>query len=209
MGRSPTTTTGGDTEPGGDPSRDRVWAVQGDAASAHSTPGPSIPEDSAVESVIGRWRNPTVSPASIGIISFAPIVFVKEAAWNGGEHGTAIRSEVGGNVGGCGSLPRDARGDAEPVGDLRRAVRGDTRRARPTTPRPRVTTGLLSDLKHKTGEAIAYLHDQKRQGIQKFIGHVPWDHQPLFATLADQLASSWGNPTRSSCSIPRASPRRG
>ena len=36
------------------------------------------------------------------------------------------------------------------------------------------TTGLLSDLKHKTGEAIAYLHDQKRQGIQKFIGQVPW-----------------------------------
>jgi SRSO17 transposase len=39
-------------------------------------------------------------------------------------------------------------------------------------------TGLLSDLKHKTGEGIAYLHDQQRQGIQKFIGHVPWDHQP-------------------------------
>ena len=47
-------------------------------------------------------------------------------------------------------------------------------------------TGLLSDLKRKTGEGIAYLHDQQRQGIQKFIGHVPWDHQPLFATLADQ-----------------------
>ena len=56
MGRGPTTTTGGDTEPGGDPSRDREWAVQGDAASAHSTPGPAIPEDSAVESVIGRWQ---------------------------------------------------------------------------------------------------------------------------------------------------------
>ena len=39
-------------------------------------------------------------------------------------------------------------------------------------------TGLLSDLKRKTGEGIAYLHDQKRQGIQKFIGHVPWDHRP-------------------------------
>src|SRR3954453_20517924 len=37
-------------------------------------------------------------------------------------------------------------------------------------------TGLLSDLKHKTGEGIAYLHDQQRQGIQKFIGHVPWAH---------------------------------
>ena len=56
------------------------------------------------------------------------------------------------------------------------------------------TTGLLSDLKHKTGEAIAYLHDQKRQGIQKFIGHVPWDHQPLFATLADQIGEQLGEP---------------
>src|SRR3954471_3079331 len=49
-------------------------------------------------------------------------------------------------------------------------------------------TGLLSDLKHKTGEGIAYLHDQQRQGIQKFIGHVPCPHQPLLATLADQVA---------------------
>src|ERR1700687_1729019 len=56
------------------------------------------------------------------------------------------------------------------------------------------TTGLLSDLKHKTGEGIAYLHDQQRQGIQKFIGQVPWDHQPLFATLADQVGEQLGEP---------------
>ena len=55
-------------------------------------------------------------------------------------------------------------------------------------------TGLLSDLKRKTGEGIAYLHDQQRQGIQKFIGHVPWDHRPLFATLADQVGARLGEP---------------
>ena len=55
-------------------------------------------------------------------------------------------------------------------------------------------TGLLSDLKRKTGEGIAYLHDQKRQGIQKFIGHVPWDHQPLFATLVGQVGQQLGEP---------------
>ena len=55
-------------------------------------------------------------------------------------------------------------------------------------------TGLLSDLQHKTGEGIAYLHDQQRQGIQKFIGQVPWDHQPLFATLADQVGEQLGEP---------------
>src|SRR3954454_6585102 len=40
---------------------------------------------------------------------------------------------------------------------------------------PDYVTGLLSKLEHKTGEGIAYLHDQGRQGIQTFIGHVPWD----------------------------------
>ncbi len=55
-------------------------------------------------------------------------------------------------------------------------------------------TGLLSDLKHKTSEGIAYLHDRQRQGIQKFIGHVPWPHQTLLATLADQVAEQLGEP---------------
>jgi SRSO17 transposase len=55
-------------------------------------------------------------------------------------------------------------------------------------------TGLLSDLEHKTGEGIAYLHDQQRQGIQKFIGHVPWTHQPLLATLADLVAEQLCEP---------------
>src|SRR3954452_7969453 len=55
-------------------------------------------------------------------------------------------------------------------------------------------TGLLSDLEHKTGEGIAYLHDQPRQGIQKFIGQVPWDHRPLLATLADQVGERLGEP---------------
>ncbi len=53
-------------------------------------------------------------------------------------------------------------------------------------------TGLLSKLEHKTGEAIAYLHDQERQGIQKFIGQVPWDHTPLLNTLARQVGGDLG-----------------
>jgi SRSO17 transposase len=55
-------------------------------------------------------------------------------------------------------------------------------------------TGLLSKLEHKTGEGIAYLHDQQRQGIQKFIGQVPWDHTPLLATLARQVGEGLGEP---------------
>ena len=53
-------------------------------------------------------------------------------------------------------------------------------------------TGLMSRLERKTGEGIAYLYDQHRQGIQKFIGEVPWDHQPMLRTLAGQVAQELG-----------------
>lgn len=54
--------------------------------------------------------------------------------------------------------------------------------------------GLLSKLEHKTSEGIAYLHDQERQGIQKFIGQAPWDHAPPLATLARQVGQDLGEP---------------
>ena len=53
-------------------------------------------------------------------------------------------------------------------------------------------TGLLSKLEHKTAEGIAYLHDQERQGLQKFIGHAPWGQQPLLTTLARQVGTDLG-----------------
>src|SRR5262249_56821978 len=53
-------------------------------------------------------------------------------------------------------------------------------------------TGLLSRLEHKTSEGIAYLHDRQRQGLQKFIGDVPWGHQPLLMTLARQVGADFG-----------------
>lgn len=54
--------------------------------------------------------------------------------------------------------------------------------------------GLFSKLERKTGEGIAYLHDQERQGLQKFIGQVPWEHQPLLTTLATQVGEQIGEP---------------
>jgi SRSO17 transposase len=53
-------------------------------------------------------------------------------------------------------------------------------------------TGLVSNLKRKTGEGIAYLHDQERQGLQKFIGLVPWSDQTLLLTLARQVGGDLG-----------------
>jgi SRSO17 transposase len=70
-------------------------------------------------------------------------------------------------------------------------------------------SGLLSKLEHKTGEAIAYLHDRQRQGTQKFIGHVPWGHQPLLMTLAGQVGSELGEPDGVIVFDPSGFPKKG
>jgi SRSO17 transposase len=55
-------------------------------------------------------------------------------------------------------------------------------------------TGLLSDLDHKTAAGIAYLLDQDRQPLQRFIGQADWDHQPLLGTLAEPVGQQLGEP---------------
>ena len=70
-------------------------------------------------------------------------------------------------------------------------------------------TGLLSKLERKTGEAIAYLHDQERQGLQKFVGEVAWDHKPLFATLARQVGKDLGEADAVLVFDPSAFPKKG
>jgi len=70
-------------------------------------------------------------------------------------------------------------------------------------------TGLLSKLERKTGEAIAYLHDQERQGLQKFLGEVPWDHTPLLATLARQVGEDFGESDAVIVFDPSAFPKKG
>jgi hypothetical protein len=37
--------------------------------------------------------------------------------------------------------------------------------------------GLLSDLKRKNVESIAYRHDEDRRNLQHFIGTANWDHR--------------------------------
>ena len=70
-------------------------------------------------------------------------------------------------------------------------------------------TGLLSKLPRKSGEAIAYLHDQRRQGLQNFVGSVPWDHRPLLATLARQVGEDLGQPDGVIVFDPSAFPKKG
>ena len=52
--------------------------------------------------------------------------------------------------------------------------------------------GLVSNVKRKNIESIAYLHEQDRQPLQKFIGQKPWEWQPMIGELARQIGSRAG-----------------
>jgi SRSO17 transposase len=52
--------------------------------------------------------------------------------------------------------------------------------------------GLVSNVKRKNIESIAYLHEQDRQPLQKFIGQKPWDARPLIGELARQIGATLG-----------------
>src|SRR5262245_33888987 len=70
-------------------------------------------------------------------------------------------------------------------------------------------TGLLSDLKRKNVESVAYLHDQDRLPLQKFIGCSPWDHQPLLRELARQVGTALGEADGVIVFDPSAHPKKG
>ncbi len=54
-------------------------------------------------------------------------------------------------------------------------------------------TGLVSLVERKNVESIAYLHDQERRQLQKFIGECPWDDRPLIRELARQVGQEIGD----------------
>jgi len=70
-------------------------------------------------------------------------------------------------------------------------------------------TGLLSDLRRKNVESVAYLHDQDRLPLQKFIGCSPWDHDPLLLELAGQVGSELGEAAGVIVFDPSAHPKKG
>ena len=70
-------------------------------------------------------------------------------------------------------------------------------------------SGLVSDLRRKNAEGIAYLHDQERQGLQKFVGQVPWEERPLITELARQVGAELGEPDGVLVFDPSAFPKKG
>jgi SRSO17 transposase len=69
--------------------------------------------------------------------------------------------------------------------------------------------GLLSDVQRKNAEAIAYRYDLDRQVIQRFIGEVDWDHDPLLDELVRQVAREIGRPDAVLVFDPSAFPKKG
>jgi len=69
--------------------------------------------------------------------------------------------------------------------------------------------GLLSDLARKNAEAIAYRHDEERQGLQTFVGTAPWQHTPLLRELARQVGQTLGEPDGVLALDPSAFPKKG
>jgi SRSO17 transposase len=55
-------------------------------------------------------------------------------------------------------------------------------------------SGLLTGLRRKSAEGIAYYFDQGRKGLQHFLGISTWDHRPLLDELASQVAGRIGEP---------------
>jgi SRSO17 transposase len=69
--------------------------------------------------------------------------------------------------------------------------------------------GLLSDVERKNAESIAYRYDLDRQVMQRFIGEVDWDHDPLLGELVRQVARQIGRPDAVLVFDPSAFPKKG
>ena len=69
--------------------------------------------------------------------------------------------------------------------------------------------GLLSDVERKNAESIAYRYDLDRQVIQRFIGEVDWDHEPLIDELDRQVAATIGRADAVLVFDPSAFPKKG
>lgn len=55
-----------------------------------------------------------------------------------------------------------------------------------------ILKGLLSNLKRKNVESIAYLNDKDRRNLQHFMGESNWDHRPIFSEITRQVGNKFG-----------------
>jgi len=69
--------------------------------------------------------------------------------------------------------------------------------------------GLLSNVKRKNTESIAYEHDEDRRNLQHFIGGSTWNHKPLLDVLCSQVGQELGEPDGVLVIDPSGFPKQG
>jgi SRSO17 transposase len=69
--------------------------------------------------------------------------------------------------------------------------------------------GLLSSVKRKNTEAIAYEHGQDRHNLQHFVGTSTWNHTPLVDELCCQVGQELGEPDGVLVIDPSGFPKQG
>src|SRR3954468_14495510 len=94
----------------------------------------------------------------------------------------------------CEVAPEDFDGGLERLAAFARPFADCLRRQEQKDHARTYLAGLVSDLKHKTAESIAYRHNQERHGLQHFVGSSTWDHRPLLRELAGQVGRAIGTP---------------
>lgn len=69
--------------------------------------------------------------------------------------------------------------------------------------------GLVSPIERKNVESIAYLHDEDRQSLQKFVGQYSWNHRPLIRELVRQVGRELGRTDAVLVFDPSGFPKKG
>ena len=72
-----------------------------------------------------------------------------------------------------------------------------------------IVRGLLSDLKRKNVESIAYRFEQDRMGLQRFLGFSGWNEKPLQEELVRQVGEQLGEEDGVIVFDPSAFPKKG
>jgi SRSO17 transposase len=94
----------------------------------------------------------------------------------------------------CDVRPEVFQGGIERLAEFARPFADCLVRQEPRDHARTYLAGLVSDLKRKTAESIAYRHDQERHGLQHFVGSSTWEPRPLLRELAGQVGPAIGTP---------------
>jgi SRSO17 transposase len=89
--------------------------------------------------------------------------------------------------------PEDLEGVLERLREFVRPFAATLQQAEQRKHAEEYVAGLVSNVKRKNIETIAYFHEQDRQPLQKFIGQNPWDARPLVGELARQIGATLGS----------------